>query len=43
MSNNQIEFGLTLANRGLLFGLTSVQEIFEMAKIAEDSGAFNWL
>jgi len=33
--------GLTLANRGVIIGAVTVPELFDMAKRAEDSGAFS--
>lgn len=33
-------FGLTLANRGVIIGAVTVPELFDMAKRGEDSGAF---
>jgi alkanesulfonate monooxygenase SsuD/methylene tetrahydromethanopterin reductase-like flavin-dependent oxidoreductase (luciferase family) len=33
-------FGLTLANRGVIIGAVTVPDLFDMAKRAEDSGAF---
>jgi alkanesulfonate monooxygenase SsuD/methylene tetrahydromethanopterin reductase-like flavin-dependent oxidoreductase (luciferase family) len=35
-----MELGLTLPNRGVLFGVTTVDEMLELAEIAERSGAF---
>ena len=37
----KVRFGLTLSNRGVLLGLTSTQELLEMAEMAESSGAFD--
>src|SRR5262245_30105026 len=34
-------FGLSLPNRGVLFGATSVDELIEVAEAAEASGAFD--
>lgn len=33
-------WGLSLPNRGVLFGLTSLDQLFAAAKLAEDSGVF---
>ncbi len=35
-----MELGLTLPNRGVLFGATTVDEMLELAEAAEQSGAF---
>ena len=35
-----MELGLTLPNRGVVFGVTTVPEMLEMCEIAEASGAF---
>ena len=37
---NQVRFGLTLANRGVLLGLAQPEELLQMAEQAEASGAF---
>jgi alkanesulfonate monooxygenase SsuD/methylene tetrahydromethanopterin reductase-like flavin-dependent oxidoreductase (luciferase family) len=36
-----VRFGLTLSNRGVVLGLTTPDEILEMAELADDSGAFD--
>jgi alkanesulfonate monooxygenase SsuD/methylene tetrahydromethanopterin reductase-like flavin-dependent oxidoreductase (luciferase family) len=35
-----VELGLTLPNRGVLFGVTTVDEMLELAETAEQSGVF---
>src|SRR4051812_45513242 len=35
-----MDFGLTLANRGVTFGATTPEQMLDMARIAEESGAF---
>ena len=35
-----IKWGISLPNRGALFGLTDVDELIETAKLAEHSGVF---
>lgn len=35
-----MEFGLTLANRGVMFGVTTPAQMIEMAQIADESGVF---
>jgi alkanesulfonate monooxygenase SsuD/methylene tetrahydromethanopterin reductase-like flavin-dependent oxidoreductase (luciferase family) len=37
---NSARFGLTLSNRGVLLGLTTPDELLEMAEAADSSGAF---
>ena len=37
---NSARFGLTLSNRGVLLGLTTPDELIEMAEAADSSGAF---
>jgi alkanesulfonate monooxygenase SsuD/methylene tetrahydromethanopterin reductase-like flavin-dependent oxidoreductase (luciferase family) len=36
-----VRFGLSLPNRGVLFGATSVEELLSLSERAEDSGAFD--
>jgi alkanesulfonate monooxygenase SsuD/methylene tetrahydromethanopterin reductase-like flavin-dependent oxidoreductase (luciferase family) len=36
-----LSFGLTLPNRGVLFGATSAAEMLELAEVAEGSGCFD--
>ena len=43
MSNKKVEFGLTLANRGVMIGVTTVDEMLEMSKIADDSKLYDWI
>jgi alkanesulfonate monooxygenase SsuD/methylene tetrahydromethanopterin reductase-like flavin-dependent oxidoreductase (luciferase family) len=38
---NRVSFGLTLPNRGVLFGATTPAELLELAEMAERSGAFD--
>jgi alkanesulfonate monooxygenase SsuD/methylene tetrahydromethanopterin reductase-like flavin-dependent oxidoreductase (luciferase family) len=38
--NLPVKWGISLPNRGALFGLTAVDELIETAVIAEQSGAF---
>jgi len=40
MRNLPVKWGLSLPNRGALFGLTHVDELIEAAKLAEDSAVF---
>jgi len=40
MRNMPIRWGISLPNRGALFGLTSVDELIETAIVAEQSGVF---
>jgi alkanesulfonate monooxygenase SsuD/methylene tetrahydromethanopterin reductase-like flavin-dependent oxidoreductase (luciferase family) len=40
MRNLPVKWGLSLPNRGALFDLASIDELFEAAKIGEDSGVF---
>ena len=40
MSRLPIRWGISLPNRGALFGLTNVDELIETAKLAEQSGVF---
>src|ERR671927_1776067 len=35
-----MQFGLTLPNRGVLFGVTTPEQMLEMAEIADRSGQF---
>lgn len=39
--NLPIKWGLSLPNRGVLFGLTTVDELMEAAVLAEESGVFD--
>lgn len=41
MSTPRVSFGLTLPNRGVLFGATSAAEMLELAETAEKSGCFD--
>jgi alkanesulfonate monooxygenase SsuD/methylene tetrahydromethanopterin reductase-like flavin-dependent oxidoreductase (luciferase family) len=40
MRKSPIKWGISLPNRGALFGLTDVEELIETAKVAEQSGVF---
>lgn len=40
MRDLPVRWGLSLPNRGVLFGLTSIAEILDAAVLAEESGAF---
>ena len=40
MYTKAVKWGLSLPNRGALFGLTDIDELIEAAKIAEASGVF---
>ena len=40
MRNLPVKWGISLPNRGALFGLTDVDELIETAKAAEHSGVF---
>ena len=35
-----VKWGLSLPNRGALFGLTDIEELIQSAHLAEDSGVF---
>jgi alkanesulfonate monooxygenase SsuD/methylene tetrahydromethanopterin reductase-like flavin-dependent oxidoreductase (luciferase family) len=41
MADGRVSFGLTLPNRGVLFGATTPAEMLELAEIAERSGCFD--
>ena len=41
MATKRPSFGLTLPNRGVLFGVTTPAEMLELAEMAEASGAFD--
>jgi alkanesulfonate monooxygenase SsuD/methylene tetrahydromethanopterin reductase-like flavin-dependent oxidoreductase (luciferase family) len=41
MSDDKLTFGLTLANRGVVVGITTPPELLDMADRAEASGAFD--
>jgi alkanesulfonate monooxygenase SsuD/methylene tetrahydromethanopterin reductase-like flavin-dependent oxidoreductase (luciferase family) len=43
MADKKVEFGLTLANRGVVIGVTTVQQMFEMTDIADQSKIFDWV
>ena len=38
MSLQKTRFGLTLPNRGVIIGVTTVEEMYAMAQKAEDAG-----
>jgi alkanesulfonate monooxygenase SsuD/methylene tetrahydromethanopterin reductase-like flavin-dependent oxidoreductase (luciferase family) len=38
MSEQKTRFGLTLPNRGVITGATTVDEMFELARLADDAG-----
>ncbi len=40
MTDHTMQFGYTLPNRGVLFGVTTAAEMLELAEIADGSGAF---
>ena len=40
MRNLPVKWGISLPNRGALFGMTSVDELIETAVMAEESGVF---
>ena len=37
---HKVRFGLTLSNRGVLLGLTTPDELLEVAQMADASGVF---
>src|SRR5262245_20330421 len=39
--SNQLRFGIGFPNRGILFGSTSVAEVYELARIADESQVFD--
>lgn len=41
MEANQLKFGLSLSNRSVIFGWTSLDEILDSAQMAEESGEFD--
>ena len=41
MATGRVSFGLTLPNRGVLFGATSPAEMLELSEMAESSGCFD--
>ncbi|MFQ5830838.1 MAG: LLM class flavin-dependent oxidoreductase [Candidatus Methylomirabilia bacterium] len=41
MTKSQVSFGLTLPNRGVLFGATSASELLELSEMAESAGCFD--
>jgi alkanesulfonate monooxygenase SsuD/methylene tetrahydromethanopterin reductase-like flavin-dependent oxidoreductase (luciferase family) len=41
MANHRVSFGLTLPNRGVLFGATTPAQLLELSEMAEGSGAFD--
>src|SRR3990167_6131056 len=43
MAKGKVEFGLTLANRGVLIGITTVEQMLEMTGIAEASKVYDWV
>ena len=40
MRNLPVKWGISLPNRGALFGLTNVDELIETAVVAEESGKY---
>lgn len=38
---SKVKFGLTLSNRGVLLGITTADELLELAEMADASGAFD--
>lgn len=39
-ATNKVQFGLTLPNRGVLFGVETMSDLLETAEVAEDTGLF---
>lgn len=39
MADQQVKFGLTLPNRGVVFGATTVPEMLALAERARDGGS----
>src|SRR5215467_6785988 len=37
------EFGLTLANRGVVIGVTTVEQMLQMSEIADASNVYDWV
>ena len=37
------EFGLTLANRGVVIGVTTVEQMLQMSEIADSSSVYDWV
>ena len=42
MANN-VQFGLTLANRGVVIGVTTVEQMLQMSEIADTSSVYDWV
>jgi alkanesulfonate monooxygenase SsuD/methylene tetrahydromethanopterin reductase-like flavin-dependent oxidoreductase (luciferase family) len=40
---NKAEFGLTLANRGVVIGVTTVEQMLQMSEIADASKVYDWV
>ncbi len=43
MLGEHVEFGLTLANRGVLIGVTTVDQMLAMSELADESKVFDWI
>lgn len=43
MTNKKVEFGLTLANRGVVIGVTTVDQMLHMTEIADRSDVYDWV
>ncbi len=43
MANKKVEFGLTLANRGVVIGITTVDQMLRMTEIADSSDVYDWV
>jgi alkanesulfonate monooxygenase SsuD/methylene tetrahydromethanopterin reductase-like flavin-dependent oxidoreductase (luciferase family) len=40
---SKAQFGLTLANRGVVIGVTTVEQMLEMSEIADASSVYDWV
>ncbi len=43
MAKKKVEFGLTLANRGVVIGVTTVEQMLQMTEIADRSDVYDWV
>jgi alkanesulfonate monooxygenase SsuD/methylene tetrahydromethanopterin reductase-like flavin-dependent oxidoreductase (luciferase family) len=43
MANKRVEFGLTLANRGVVIGATTVDQMLHMSELADNSSVYDWI
>jgi alkanesulfonate monooxygenase SsuD/methylene tetrahydromethanopterin reductase-like flavin-dependent oxidoreductase (luciferase family) len=43
MAEKRVEFGLTLANRGVVIGLTTVDQMLQMSELADNSSVYDWI